>query len=258
MKSIKILVATHKAYEFPKQDIYCPIQVGKALSSAELGLQSDHTGEHISDKNSSFCELTALYWAWKNGKFEHQDYVGLVHYRRYFSGKGIQLKGKGILSGKEVEAYLNRADCILPKKRNYYIESVYSHYKNAHYIQDLEKAVSIILAKNSEYEPACHQVLHGKTLHLFNMFIMKRELCIRYCEWLFPILFELEKQLDISQYNTYQKRVFGFIAERLFNVWLIHNHIQTIEVKVVSLEKEPLLLKAFNLLKRKFLKNDQK
>lgn len=258
MKSIKILVATHKAYEFPKQDIYCPIQVGKALSSAELGLQSDYTGEHISDKNSSFCELTALYWAWKNGKFEHQDYVGLVHYRRYFSGKGIQLKGKGILSGKEIEAYLNRADCILPKKRNYYIESIYSHYKNAHYIQDLEKAVSIILAKNPEYVPACHQVLHGKTLHLFNMFIMKRELCIQYCEWLFPILFELEKQLDISKYSAYQKRVFGFIAERLFNIWLVRNQIRIKEVKVVHLEKENILLKVTNLLKRKFFRNEKK
>lgn len=258
MKGIKILIATHKAYEFPEQAIYCPIQVGKALSSTDLGLLSDNSGEHISDKNYSFCELTALYWAWKNGTFEHQDYVGLVHYRRYFSGKGIQLKGKGILSELEIKAYLRRADCILPKKRNYYIESVYSHYKNAHYIQDLEKAISIIFAKKPEYIPACHQVLEGKVLHLFNMFIMRRELCIQYCEWLFPILFELEKQLDISQYNTYQKRVFGFIAERLFNIWLIHNQIQTLEVKVVSLEKEPFLLKAFNLLKRKFLKNDQK
>lgn len=258
MARINILVATHKAYDFPTEDIYFPIQVGKNLSEISLSLLSDNTGEHISEKNASFCELTALYWAWKNGAFEHQDYVGLVHYRRYFSGKGIQLKGKSILSASEIDSHLSTVDCILPKKRHYYIESVYSHYQNAHYIQDLDKAIALLLAKNPEYITACNQVLHGKSLHLFNMFMMKRALCYQYCEWLFPILFELEKQIDISHYSPYQKRVFGFIAERLFNIWLVHNHIVVKEIKVVALETESLLLKAFNLLKRKFFKNGKK
>lgn len=258
MAKINILVATHKAYEFPHSAIYAPIQVGKALSQTDLGILSDDSGEQISEKNGSFCELTALYWAWKNGIFEQNDYVGLVHYRRYFSGTELQLKGKGILGEQEIKNGLSNADCIVGKKRNYYIESVYSHYKNAHHIEDLDKAIQLVLAKNSDYSTACEQVLNGKTLHLFNMFVMKSDLSQAYCEWLFPILFELEKQIDISNYSPYQKRVFGFIAERLFNIWLVHNHIRVKEVKVVNLEPENLLLKAVGVLKRKFLKNDKK
>lgn len=256
--NVSVLVATHKSYEFPKSAIYTPIQVGKALSQTDLGILSDDNGTHISEKNGSFCELTALYWAWKNGIFEQYDYVGLVHYRRYFSGVGLQLKGKGILGEQEIENALANVDCIVGEKRNYYIESVYSHYKNAHHIEDLDKAIQLVLAKNPDYSTACHQVLNGKTLHLFNMFVMKSHLCRDYCEWLFAILFELEKQVDISSYSVYQKRVFGFIAERLFNIWIVHNRIRIKEVSVANLEPENLFVKANGVLKRKFLRNDKK
>ena len=81
---IKILVACHKADPNIRQDdIYMPIQVGKALHpELDLGFQCDNTGDNISEKNGSYCELTALYWAWKNLK--DVDYIGLCHYRRYF------------------------------------------------------------------------------------------------------------------------------------------------------------------------------
>lgn len=253
MDKTQILIATHKPYIFPQHSIYTPIQVGASQHSFDLGLLSDNLGDNISTKNPSFCELTALYWAWKNGIFSKNKYIGLVHYRRYFYGNEISLKNKKILGKEEISTYLKNADCILPQKRNYYIESIYTHYKNAHYIKDLDEALRILIAKNPEYQTACNKVMKGKTLHLFNMFIMRSELCQQYCEWLFPILFELEKNLDISTYNTYQKRVFGFISERLFNIWLVHNKIKIKTVKLVNLEKEYLIQKAFRLLKRKFL-----
>lgn len=96
MSELKLLVATHKSYIFPKADCYMPIHVGKRNSKLDLDIQGDDTGENISDKNSSFCELTALYWAWKN--LDDYKYIGLVHYRRYFSGKGLQLNGNYIAS----------------------------------------------------------------------------------------------------------------------------------------------------------------
>ena len=81
MKNIKIIVATHKEYNMPSDDIYLPVQVG-AEGKKDLGYQKDNIGNNISKKNPFFCELTGLYWAWKNLK---ADYIGLAHYRRHFS-----------------------------------------------------------------------------------------------------------------------------------------------------------------------------
>lgn len=251
---IKVLVATHKNYEFPLVDYYVPLHAGKARNNNELGIQGDNTGDNISLKNGSFCELTALYWAWKNDFFADVEYAGLVHYRRYFSGKGLTLKGKGIASENELLSYLEKVDCIVSKKRNYVIESVYEHYKNAHFAKDMDLTREIIAQDYEDYIPAFDKVMSGKTLHLFNMFVMKKEMFYAYCEWVFDILFKLEKQVDISNYDAYQSRVFGFISERLFNVWLVKNNINLAEVKVTNIEGENLVLKAINLLKRKFFK----
>ena len=78
---IKILVATHKKYWMPEDDVYLPIHVGRE-GKADLGYVGDNTGDNISEKNANYCELTGLYWAWKNLKC---DYIGLCHYRRYFA-----------------------------------------------------------------------------------------------------------------------------------------------------------------------------
>ncbi|EFM95894.1 DUF4422 domain-containing protein [Actinobacillus pleuropneumoniae] len=257
MSRVKILIATHKNYEFPNTACYVPIYVGKALHRQQLAIQGDDTGDNISVKNGSFCELTALYWAWKNDAFAENDYVGLVHYRRYFKGSDILLKGKRIASENELLSYLVKYDAVVAKKRNYYIESVYSHYKNAHYIKDLDLTKKIIERDFPEYVTAFEQVMSSNSLHLFNMFVLKREYFEQYCAWLFAILFKLEKLIDISGYDNYQKRVFGFLAERLFNVWLLKNKLSKKEIKVITLEKEKILLKVIGLLKRKFLKRSK-
>ena len=96
---IKILVAAHKKYWMPDDSVFLPIQVGAALHLA-LGYVPDNTGDNISAKNPNYCELTALYWAWKNLDCE---YIGLCHYRRYF---GHTVYSKDIK--KKKEAYLLR------------------------------------------------------------------------------------------------------------------------------------------------------
>ena len=247
----KILVATHKQYVFPPHELYTPIHVGKALTPVDFGYLGDDTQENISNKNRNFCELTALYWAWKNNFFENAYYIGLVHYRRHFHGDLVFNNSK-ILSDTQIVAYLKDYDVIVPKKRNYYIESIATHYKNAHYEKDLLETESIIKKFFPEYQDAFSTLVSQKKLHLFNMFIMSKENFDNYMTWLFTILFELEKRTDISPYDSYQARLFGFMAERLFNVWLIKNRLKTKELQVVNLEGENLPFKAYNLLKRKF------
>jgi len=249
---IKILVATHKKYQMPVDDIYLPIHVGRE-GKCDLGYQGDNTGEHISHKNPYYCELTGLYWAWKNFK---TDYLGLCHYRRYFSSRNsFQIKSrknlKGILGKHEIEEILKDFDIIVPKRRNYLIETVWSHYQNAHNIKDLEETKLIIKEKYPEYLLSFNSVMSNKKLHLFNMFIMKKVDFDSYCEWLFDILFELENRIDLCSYDSYQKRVFGFLSERLFNVWIHHNRIKTKELPVINIEKINWGKKIFNFLKRK-------
>ncbi|MBT2756709.1 DUF4422 domain-containing protein [Mesobacillus foraminis] len=256
MENIKILVATHKKYPMPAQDIYLPIHVGRE-GKKELGYLGDNTGDNISLKNENFCELTGLYWAWKNLEC---DYIGLCHYRRYFSIKNPlkrvaekQNKFDLILNEDEVIQLLRNNDVILPSKRNYYIETIWTHYKNAHHIKDLEETKNIISELYPEYLDSFDLVMQGKTLNLYNMFIMKKKDFDNYCKWLFGILFELEKRSDISEYDSYQKRIYGFISERLFNVWLRkHKELLSVkEIPAVNIERINWGKKIIDFVRRK-------
>lgn len=256
MQKLTVLVITHKDYEFPHSACYRPLFVGGEIA---IGLKNevfyrDNSGINIAEKNSSFCELTGLYWAWKNGVFENNQYIGLVHYRRYFAGKALYLKKKQIASESELLTILEKYDVILPRKRNYFIESIYAHYQHAHHIKDLDLTRGVITELQPEYLESFDTVMQGRKLHLYNMFVMPSEKASEYCHWLFSILFELEKRVDVTQYDNYQKRVFGFIAERLFNVWILYNQLNVKYLPVVNLEGENLIKKGLNLLKRKFLK----
>ena len=72
-------VITHKNYPGVNDDIYKTLHVGRALSG-DLGYQGDNTGDNISSKNKSYCELTGLYWLWK----KHEcDIMGICHYFRF-------------------------------------------------------------------------------------------------------------------------------------------------------------------------------
>ena len=109
---------------------------------------------------------------------------------------------------------------LLPKKRNYYIETVRSQYEHAHCKSDLDEAERVVKEMYPPYAESFSKVMNRKKLHILNMFVMKKNLFDTYCAWLFAILSELEKRIELIGRSVYEKRVFGFLAERLFNVWL--------------------------------------
>ena len=233
----------------PKDEVYLPLHVGRE-GKQNLGYIGDNTGENISAKNANYCELTGLYWAWKNTDCE---YIGLCHYRRYFSKKSVgKDKKAAILHKDDYEKLLQRYDVLLPTKRNYYIETVRSQYEHAHNKRDLDEVGKIVKELYPEYSEAFTKVMNRTKLHILNMFVMKKEKFDEYCQWLFDILFELEKRIDISNYNQYEARVFGFLSERLFNVWLERQELDCCEVPVVFLEKQNWGKKIYEFLKRKF------
>ena len=245
--NIKILVATHKKYRIPSDSMYYPIQVG-AQGKMDLGYQRDDRGDNISIKNSNYCELTGLYWAWKNLDC---DYLGLSHYRRHFVGNNFGKKWNKVINQNQLEVLLKNTDIILPKKRNYFIETTYNQYAHAHHAIDLDETRNIIERKYPEYLESFDKCMKSTKGHKFNMFIMKKEYADTYCKWLFDILFDLEKVLDISQYSTNDARVFGFVSERLLDVWIDTNYLCYEELPVVFLEKQNWIKKGWNFLFRK-------
>ena len=142
---------------------------------------------------------------------------------------------------------------ILPKKRRYWIETTYDQYVHAHNAQDLDKTREILARKYPDYLPAFDQVMKSTSGHRFNMFVMRRDLLDRYCSWLFDVLFTLEAELDISSYSPNDARVFGFVSERLLDVWVETNHIVYKEIPYLFMEKQNWLRKGGAFLKRKFI-----
>lgn len=246
-------VVSHKQYEFPDSTNFVPLQVGNAPAAISQKTVRDSTGDNIAHLNSSFCELTAAYWIWKNSQ---EDIVGLAHYRRYFasSTSNLMVKGKRIASPEEMMNLLQNADILVAKPRNYYITSIKSHYIHAHHESDYTQLRDEIARQQPDYLSDFDDVMGGTKISLYNMFVCKKALIDEYFAWLFPLLFALEQKIAYQNYDAYQKRVFGFMAERLFNVWLHHqrNRLRIKYMPVVNIDGENLLLKGIGLLKRHF------
>jgi hypothetical protein len=240
---VKIVIATHKDFTPPSGQSFLPLHVG-AAGKTPIGFATDDTGENISSKNPNYCELTGLYWAWKN--LVDVDAIGLCHYRRLFKA-----------SPEEIESLLSRTECVLPRKRNYFIETTYSQYAHAHHAIDLDTTREIIAERYPDCLEAFDATMKSTKGHRFNMLVMKRPLLDRYCNWLFDILFELEKRLDISDYSAYDRRVFGFVGERLLDVWILANGVRYAELPVLHTESQHWPTKIIRFLKRKFLPRPQ-
>lgn len=246
---ITIVIATHKPYWMPDDRMYLPLHVGKA-NNPYIGFAGDDTGDNISEKNPNYCELTGLYWAWKN---LDSDYIGLVHYRRYFSVKFGKDKKSRVLTHIQLEQILQTTDVILPKKRRYWIETIYSHYMHTHGGSCLDKTREIISKKYQDYLEYFDLVMKSRSAHMFNMLIMKKEILDAYCTWLFDILLELEGQVDTSGMTTFEARLIGRVSELLLDVWIGRNHIRYRELGYIHMEPVNWRKKISGFLGAKFM-----
>ncbi|MBQ1548319.1 MAG: DUF4422 domain-containing protein [Lachnospiraceae bacterium] len=248
---IKVLVALHKSYPVSEDPMYAPIQLG-ALGKETLTLPEqpgkkllrDDKGDNISRKNPSYCELTGFYYAWKNMSC---DYLGLVHYRRYFKGKTpfgkrtVRDALHGVLKKEEAEEILKDADIIVPKKRRYVIETLESHYAHTMTDKHLPLARKVVSEKYPSDLPYVDEAYRLTSGYMFNMFIMKKDLADEYARWLFTILKELEFRIDTQNLSAFDMRFYGRISEILFNAWILKKEEEGLvieEVPVIFLEKE--------------------
>lgn len=252
-KELQVVVAIHKPYEYVQNDCYLPVQVGASTSTEQLGFQRDDQGENISCKNALYCELTGLYWAWKNLS---ADALGIVHYRRYFGYPSRYCpwinRWEQIAKGKELAQMLQKTPILLPKKRNYFIESREEQYVHAHGEEGLNALRIVLKCEFPQYLPAFERSMKRTSGHCFNMFVMRRDLCDAYCEWLFGAIFEVEKFMKKTMPDAIHPRIFGFLSERLLDCWIETNGYQYTELPVVYLEKQNWLKKGTAFLMRKY------
>ena len=263
MIDCRIYIAFHQKGEIIANDrSYSPLHVGKSISNLQLDIQNDATGENISDRNGIYSELTGWYWIWKNQK---HDFIGTAHYRRYFTAAPVPLSRKigklflyfirlkkkrhGLLYVKnspkwhqkivttdEIQSLMNEFDVILPQKKKFKY-TVLEQYSRRHKKEDILLTREILKEKYPEYLEAFDLVLKGYEMYSFNMFIFPWHLFDRYMNWLFDILFELEKRSDINLDDKYQKRVCAFMAERLQTIWIEKNKLKIKELPILYFKK---------------------
>ena len=198
------------AYRLPSY--VSPIYVG-AVCSAMPGQWSitafrDDIGDNISLQNPYYCELTALYWVWKNS---NEDYVGLCHYRRIFDLTDGQLTS---LLSKQPHAILVYPSIQYPNAGRHE-----SRYLN----DDVRKVVRDVLqAQSVELYEDYAKVMDDKYIYNFNMLIAKKEVLDKYCEWLFRTIQQIE---DICRERgiTVEKRQQGYWAENLMSLYFLTN-----------------------------------
>lgn len=251
--SCEIYVVSHKKTRMPDGDIYLPVQVGPAEENFQ-GFVRDNTGDNIASKNPNYCELTVQYWAWKN---RNVDVKGIVHYRRLFSnGKKMlfaspEKKFQNVLDEKTLGEIMKNHDVILPKKRNYFIETLWSHYIHSHKTEGLVALRDVIAEKYPDYLEKFDEVTSRTKAHMFNMIISKSPIFDEYSKWLFEVLGEVEKRVDISDYSSYEARIYGFLSELLMDVWIEKNNINYYELPVMFMEKQDIVKKLGIFIGRK-------
>ena len=251
MMNGKIIVVTHKDYQMPADGIYCPVCVGTGLAALSGKFQPDNTGDHISGRNSTYCELTAIYWAWKNLNLNELDYVGVAHYRRHFSlRKGARTLDMAI-TGRELEklgpgVYVTPKRTYLSSIENHYIQSL-KGYERIHEkdIARLREAIHICCP---DYDAAADKVLKGNSAHMLNMFIMSSGDFDAYCGWLFPVI---DRVVALSADREDQRRYAGALSEFCLDIWLGHHGITPRELPLLETERVSFAGKVIACLKRK-------
>lgn len=270
MSNIKIFVSNRIDLEsaFFNSTILYPVRCGAIYDQrSNVKIQGDDIGDNISERRMTFCELTVQYWAWKN---VDADYYGLFHYRRFFNFRKFNYPedpyGSVIdeyinndsakvygLQDENMRSIIDKYDLILPRKRDVSTfpeqpKSIWDHWCKAPDLheEDLKIMLSVIAQMHPDYYQAAKEYLDGHYGYFCAMHIMKKNLFQSYCEWLYPILFKLEEEIDISHYTQEGQRTVGHLAERLLGIYILQLKKDHPEIKIKELQtvlfQQPKLL----------------
>lgn len=245
----KIFVVCHKETKKNyKSNIRYSIHVGKSEFRCDY---YDDKGYNISEKNNNYCELTALYWMWKNSDSE---ILGLEHYRRMFRSKKRKLLYDNLIEEKEIKKYLSTYDIILPKKHYITPFTVESDYREGeklgnHIFNDFVILENVIKTYFPDYYNNFYEAKNLNYYYPFNMLITNKKLFAYYCEFLFSVLSKVEDKINLDYRSGNQIRVFGYLSERLINVWVIHNKLKVKELSVYFADNSSKVKKIMRRIK---------
>ena len=248
---ISIYVVGHKQFDMPvKSSIYIPLMVGNQYEELPEGWLSDSTGENISGKNPRYNELTGFYWIWKNS---NADIVGVCHYRRYFITPVGKIKN--VMTGKKskfiTENYIKKSlsshDVILHNKTfipGGNLEQLCVKKNDSKECEKSRLSREILDVMNHSFQKlypedyvTYKKVMNGRYAHLLNIVVCYKEIFNQYCEWLFPLLYDMEKEIDRQFPERKHERCMGLIAERLLDVWVLKKSLRIKECFTVNTER---------------------
>lgn len=237
---------------------YIPVRCGAVYDEREgITTLGDDTGDNISCKRMSYCELTVQYWAWKNIE---ADYYGLCHYRRYLSGakkffvsdvygnvmcpqlNPSNIEKYGLSNGKIMEL-VGDCDIVLPTAQDVSkypekFDSVWNQFISAKFLhkKDLSILMDIIKEKYPDYYDSAKEYLFGTKAYMCNLFIMSKKYFFEYSQWLFSILDEFCVRADMSNYDTDELRTPGHLAERLLGIFVYHQRKTNPDIQIKELQ----------------------
>lgn len=220
---VKLFVVSHKKFKCPQNNIYKAILVGNKDFEFPDSFRDD-TNINIAHKNSNYCELTALYWIWKNIS---SDILGICHYRRYFSKSKCSKEEKFFLNEEDILGAFKEYDIIMPEPNRWSVSvsEMYYNYGEGKK-KDLDLLREIIKETEIQYLDDFDKIMSSNSASYRNMFITKQNLFNEYCEWLFSILENLEKRVDLTGYTKEEARIYGYLSEILLNVWVRHHNLK--------------------------------
>lgn len=231
--------------------IYTPIRCGAFYDKREnIEMLGDNTGDNISEKRLNFNEFTVMYWAWKNVQ---ADYYGLCHYRRFinFSDKEFSgpmhkmgyfdaltpasMKEIGIMDETKIRSIIEDSDIITTKEYDIFQDStpLETEAKTSFqwwlkYVpcylnqQEFDILFDIIKEKFPQYYKSALEYKNGHKFRGYNCFVMKKEAFYSLCEFVFGVLFDFEKKIDMSNLSETSIRFPGYAGEWLYSIWMHH------------------------------------
>lgn len=190
-----------------------PIQVGAELTEQRVCERLDNEGDHISNKNPNYCELTATYYVWKNelAKYRDTDYVGICHYRRLWD-----------ISDKDLTRLVeNDIDVVLPLPL-LHEPDIREHHTRYVKDADWDAMIRAVRELQPEYFEDFFRIFGQEFMYNYNMLIAKKEVFRDYCSWLFPILERIE-EYSIPKCSERRDRYMGYLGENLTTLYFVHN-----------------------------------